>query len=301
MIKKLFLEAYDKHYKAFLALSFIILFASIGFLFYTKAQTGEYFQKGVSLKGGLTFTIPETQASVDALENALSARFPTADIGVRAITEAGQLKALIVEASDISEDDLIAALRANGLPMEQGKYSVEVMGSSLGQSFYKQTLIAVTLSFIFMSIVVLITFRSLWPSLFIILAAAAEIISTLAVVNLLGVKLSTAGVAAFLMIIGYSVDTNILLTVKVLKHAGSTVYQRTIETMRTGVLMSLTAFAATMVGYFIIQSDIVKQIMLIISIGLLFDIIYTWFQNAGILRWHFERKHKHAEGQHGKD
>lgn len=294
------LSIYDRQYKLLLALSFLILLASAGVLAVSKVQTGEFFQKGVSLKGGLTLTIPVSAADIDRLESVLSRQFPAADIAVRAITEAGELKALIIEASDVSEDDLVAALRANGLPMAPGSYSVEVMGSSLGQSFYRQTIIAVLLAFLFMSIVVFITFRSLWPSLFIILAAAAEIISTIAAVNLLGVKLSTAGVAAFLMIIGYSVDTNILLTVKVLKHQGSTVFQRTAETMRTGVLMSLTAFAATMVGYVFIQSDVVKQIMLIISIGLLFDIIYTWLQNAGILRLYFERKHRHAEGgQHG--
>lgn len=299
-LKDAFLHLYDVHYKKLLLLSFLILFMSLGFILFTKVQTGEFFQKGVSLKGGLTMTIPATQADVDQLETAVSQQFPRADIAVRGITEAGELKALIVEASDITEDELIAALRAQGLPLAPNTYSVEVMGSSLGESFYRQTLIAVALAFLFMAIVVFITFRSLWPSLFIILAAAAEIISTVAVVNLLGVKLSTAGVAAFLMIIGYSVDTNILLTVKVLKHQGSTVFQRTAETMRTGVLMSLTAFAATMVGYLFIQSDVVKQIMLIISIGLLFDIIYTWFQNAGILRWYFERKHRHQEGgMHG--
>ncbi len=297
-IKTVLLGIYDRHYKALLALSLLILLASIGVIVMSKVQTGEYFQKGVSLKGGLTLTIPVREVHVDALEAALSNQFPRADVSVRGITEAGELKALIVEASDIQEDDLITALRGQGLPLEPGTYSVEVMGSTLGQSFYRQTIIAVLLAFLFMSIVVFITFRSPLPSLFIILAAASEIISTVAVVNLLGVKLSTAGVAAFLMIIGYSVDTNILLTVKVLKHQGSTVFERTVQTMRTGVLMSLTAFAATMVGYVFIQSDVVKQIMLIISIGLLFDIIYTWLQNAGILRWYFERKHKHAEGEH---
>ena len=295
-LKETFLGIYDRHYKKLLALSFIILLASIGFLVFTKAQTGEFFQKGVSLKGGLTLTIPADGIEIDSLEAALAGQFPEADVSVRAITEAGELKALIVEASDITEDKLVEALQSRGLRMEQGKYSVEVMGSSLGQSFYRQTIIAVILSFVFMSIVVFITFRSPLPSLFIILAAASEIISTVAVINLLGVKISTAGVAAFLMIIGYSVDTNILLTVKVLKHKDSTVFERTVATMRTGVLMSLTAFAATMVGYVFIQSDAVKQIMLIISIGLLFDIIYTWLQNAGILRLYFERKHKHAEG-----
>jgi preprotein translocase subunit SecF len=295
-LKDYLLNIYDKQYKKLLALSFIILLASVGVLAFSKAQTGEYFQKGVSLKGGLTLTIPAERADADSLEQALSSRFPAADISVRAITEAGELKALIIEASDVPEEALIEALKANGIMTTPGSYSAEVMGSSLGQSFYRQTIIAVLLSFLFMSIVVFITFRNPLPCFFIILAAASEIISTVAVVNLLGVKLSTAGVAAFLMIIGYSVDTNILLTVKVLKHQGSTVFQRTAETMRTGVLMSLTAFAATMIGYVFIQSDVVKQIMLIISIGLLFDIVYTWLQNAGILRLYFERKHRHAEG-----
>jgi preprotein translocase subunit SecF len=295
-IKSLLLNIYDKHYKQLLVLSFLILLASIGVLINHKIQTGEFVSKGVSLKGGLTLTIPTSQADTHPLQQALSARFPAADIGVRSIAEAGELKALIIEASDVAEDDLVAALQDSGFSMSPGAYSAEVMGSSLGQSFYRQTIIAVLIAFLFMAIVVFITFRTPLPSLFVILAAASEILSTLAVIDLLGIKISTAGVAALLMIIGYSSDTNILLTAKVLKHKGSTAFERTINTMRTGVLMTLTAFAATMVGYFVTQSDIVKQIMLIISIGLLFDLVYTWFQNAGILRWYFERKHKHQEG-----
>lgn len=295
-LKSSLVNIYDKQYKLLLVFSFLVLLASIGILVQHKLATGEFVEKGVSLKGGLTLTIPTTQADIHGLQSDLSGRFASADISVRSITEAGDLKALIVEASDVAEDDLIAALRANGLPMQPGGFSVEVMGSSLGESFFKQTIIAVLVAFLFMAIVVFITFRSPLPSLFVILAAASEILSTLAMLNVLGVKLSTAGVAALLMIIGYSSDTNILLTAKVLKHKGSTAFERTMNTMRTGVLMTLTAFAATMVGYFVTQSDVIKQIMLIISIGLAFDLIYTWLQNAGILRWYFERKHKHAEG-----
>jgi preprotein translocase subunit SecF len=63
--------------------------------------------------------------------------------------------------------------------------------------------------------------------------------------------------------------------------------------------MSLTAFGASMAGYFYTQSDVVKQIMLVISIGTIFDIIYTWVQNAGILRWYLESKEKKGD-QHGQ-
>ena len=297
-IKSFLLNIYDKQYKKLLILSFLILFACIGVLVHHKITTGEFVEKGVSLKGGITMTIPVTQADIPELQHALDTRFPHADISVRSVTEAGELKALIVEASDVTEEQLIAALRDNGLPMQSGTFSSEVMGSSLGESFYRQTLIAIAVAFLFMSIVVFITFRVPMPSLYVILCAISDIISVLAVIDLLGIKLSTAGVAALLMLIGYSVDTDILLTTKVLRGKQGTVFERMTGTMKTGLLMSITAFAATTVGHIVIQSDVVKQIMLIISIGMVFDIIYTWLQNAGILRWYLERKHAKQGGEH---
>lgn len=296
-IKSGFLHVYDKHYKKLLILSFLILFACIGGLIMHKVQTGEFIAKGVSLKGGLTLTIPVSEADIHSLQAALSSQFPTADINVRSIAEAGEIKALIIEAADVNEDELVQALKNTGVPMVQGDYSVETMGSSLGESFYSQTIIALIVAFIFMSLVVFATFRNILPSLFVILAAVSDIISVTAALNFIGVKLSTAGVAALLMLIGYSVDTDILLTTKVLKRKEGTIFHRTVGAMRTGLLMSITALGASLAGYFYTQSDVVKQIMLIISIGMVFDMIYTWIQNAGILRWYLEKK---EGGQNGK-
>ena len=146
-----------------------------------------------------------------------------------------------------------------------------------------------------MGLVVLITFRSLVPSFFVILAATSDILCTLAVVSLLGIKLTTAGVAAFLMLIGYSVDTDILLTTRVLKRKEGSVFDRIISSMKTGMTMSLTSFTAALLAYFFTSSDIIKQIMIIIVIGLFFDMMNTWIQNTGILRWHLEKKAKKHE------
>ncbi len=143
-----------------------------------------------------------------------------------------------------------------------------------------------------MGIVVVITFRNPVPSAFVILASVSDVVSTLAVVSFMGVKLGTTGIAGFLMLIGYSVDTDILLTTRVLRRKEGTVFQRTMDALPTGMLMSITSFAAVFVSYFLTESDAIKQIMLILSIGLIFDILYTWIQNAGILRWYLERKEK---------
>ena len=59
------------------------------------------------------------------------------------------------------------------------------------------------------------------PAFAVMFSAFADIVMTLAVVNLVGIKLSTAGIVAFLMIIGYSVDTDILLTTRLLKRKES--------------------------------------------------------------------------------
>ena len=130
------------------------------------------------------------------------------------------------------------------------------------------------------------------PSVAVILAAFSDIVVTLAVVDLLGIKITTAGIAAFLMLIGYSVDTDILLSTRVLKRSTGTVYDRIINAVKTGLTMNFTTLAAVTVALLVAESPVITQIMSILLIGLIADMINTWFQNAGILRWYVERKEK---------
>ena len=286
--KQFLVNAYDVHQKKLMVFSFLVLIACIVSLGVGYSRTGELFNKGVSLKGGITLTVPVESVDIHSLEGALSSKYPSADISVREITEGGRVAALIVEASDVSPEELKASLPELGVPLVEGEYSLESMGSSLGQRFFTQTIKAIIFAFIMVSIVVFLTFRAFVPSLFVVFSAASGIISTLAVVNLLGMKLSTAGIAALLMLIGYSVDTNILLTTKVLKRKseGGTIVQRTVGAMRTGLTMTLCALASSLIGLAFIRSDVISQIMIIVTIGMFFDVIYTWFQNAWILRWY---------------
>jgi preprotein translocase subunit SecF len=122
------------------------------------------------------------------------------------------------------------------------------------------------------------------------LCAFSDVFFSLAVFNLMNLKLNTAGVAAFLMLVGYSIDTDILLAVRVLKRKEGTIFERTIGAMKTGMMMSAAALIAVFTAYFLTHSTIIKEIMFILAVGLIGDIIFTWIQNAGILRWHLERK-----------
>jgi len=284
---------YDTQYKKLTIITLLVVFFSIFFLAGKYALTGEIINRGVSLKGGITITVPvSNEIKLSEIAEKLSSQFPQADISVRGITQQGTLTAMIIEAADIADTDLIAAINAIGIQTIEGEYSVEHMGAALGTAFFGQAIRAVILSFLFMAIVVFITFRAPVPSFFVVLAAFSDIVCTLAVINLLGVKLSTAGIAAFLMLIGYSVDTDILLTTRVLKNKQGTVLEKTLDAMRTGTLMTATAILATIIAYFFTQSEVIQQIMLILSIGLFFDFFMTWIQNSGILRWYLERKNQ---------
>ncbi len=290
---------YDKEYKKLLLIPLILLFLAIFSIAFQTIKTGDFINRDVTLKGGLTITIPlEKQIDVIELQNYLSKQFVSNDMSVRKLKRAGSDIGIIID-SDIdgakkSEIDLLIKKIGEKLDikLEEGKYTAEFIGSSLGASFFNETFRALLLAFLFMSIVVFFYFRTPIPSLAVILAAFSDMVITLAVVNLMGIKISTAGIAAFLMLIGYSVDTDILLTTRVLKRKEGTEMDRVISAFKTGIMMTLTALVAVTAALIFTDSEVIRQIMVILFIGLLADIINTWIQNVGILRLYLERKHK---------
>ncbi len=286
------LSIYDKHYKKLLIIPFVLLFLAIIAIANQIVQTGDFVNKGVSIAGGLTITIQGKTTNTVELQAFLKEKFPEADITVRDLKTAGQKTGIIIDASGVESDELINTLEEKLGKLEKQDYTIEEIGSALGQSFFKQALTAVLIAFIFMAIVVFLYFKTLVPSAAVILAAFSDIIITLAIFNLLGLKLSTAGIAAFLMLIGYSVDTDILLSTRVLKRKQGTVFERVCSAAKTGLLMSATTLSALIIALIFAQSEVLKQIMIILLIGLLVDLISTWFQNAGILRWYLEKRHK---------
>lgn len=128
------------------------------------------------------------------------------------------------------------------------------------------------------------------PSFAVILSAFADIAMTVAVVDMMGINLSIAGVIAFLMLIGYSVDTDILLTSRLLKDKEGKVNQRLYGAFKTGMTMTVAAIASVGISLVIIYSfsEVLRQIFTIILIGLGFDIVNTWLTNASMLKWYME-------------
>ena len=287
-------DFYEKKYKLLLIIPILLLLLSIGQILYQYNTTGDFVNRGISLKGGSTITIYlENQNEVE-LSDHLQSSFPQSEINVRTLTKAGANKGLIVDSDAQSTEEITGLLQAikQKIPMQQNDYSTDITGSALGNSFFKETTKSLLYAFILMALVVFVYFRTPIPSAAVVAAAVSDIIITLAIFNLTGIKLSTAGVAAFLMLVGYSVDTDILLTTRVIKRSKGTPFERVLGAMKTGLTMTFTTLTVVITVFFLTQSEVIKQIMLIVFIGLLVDIIATWIQNVAILRWYVERKTK---------
>jgi preprotein translocase subunit SecF len=196
-----------------------------------------------------------------------------------------QTKTSSQETKQIVEDYLGYDLRTSG---DNPNADLITNGSLFSENFYKQLLIAILIAFIFMAVVVFILFRTTIPSLAVIISAFADIVMTLVLVNILGIKMSTAGIIAFLMLIGYSVDTDIMLTTRMIKRKEGTLNERTLGALKTGLTMTLTSFFAFLIALIVVSSfsQVLSQIFLILVIGLGFDIINTWITNVSILKWY---------------
>lgn len=278
-----------KNYKKLLLIPFILLALSILFLSIQYANNGYVIDKDVSLKGGISSTIYFSEnINIEELKANIQNEFPDAEISIMELSTLGskQSKGIILETTNI-ELQQVKDYIDNNFP--GADISIQQTGEALGKSFFSEMIKAIIFAFILMGIVVFITFRKFIPSIAVILSAFLDIVITLAIISALGMKISTAGIAAFLMIIGYSIDTDIMLTTKVLKRKSEDLWVRLTRAFKTGMTMTVTTIIALFIAFILTNSIILKQMFGIILIALLVDMISTWIMNTGILVWYLEK------------
>lgn len=260
-----------------MAVPLAVLFVAVVVVGGTWALTGSPADLGVDFTGGSELTV-ETSLSQAELAEA----FDEPVVSVQGIE--GQNNYVITfESGDVDSIRDTATAHSD----------MEVLGSGstspiFGANNQRWAIIGIGIAFLGMSILAFILFRTFIPSLAIVVSAFSDMIVPIAVLNLLGVKLSLGTVAALLMLIGYSVDSDILLTNHVLRRSGG-YYESTYRAMRTGVTMTLTSMSALFVmavtaTYFGI--DLMASIGFVLIIGLATDLLNTYMFNVSLLRWY---------------
>lgn len=284
---------HDKYYKLLLLIPAIILLFSIAYMVVFYNNTGDFINRDISLTGGTSVTIHEKR-NIEDVEKDLSGKLES--LSIREISDliTREQKAIIIETTSDAETTREVLEDYIGYTLTEENSSFEFTGSSLSKSFFRQLLIAILLAFVFMALVVFIIFRTFVPSAAIIISAFADIFMTLTLFNILGLEMSSAGIIAFLMLIGYSVDTDILLTNRVLKRHEDPLNRRIFSAFKTGITMTLTSLMAIIFALLIVMSfsAVLTKIFTILVIGLSFDILNTWITNVSILKWYVKSKHE---------
>jgi len=186
---------------------------------------------------------------------------------------------------------LMTAVSSSTGLTDKSAFSIQEVGPSLGASFWESAKLVVIMAFVLVTLSIFAFFRSFVPSMAVVLAMLFDVMGALALMTVFNVELSLASISALLMLIGYSVDTDIVLTTRLLKSRGGLSSEKVMKAMETGLTMTGTTLAAITVLFFVsafMGVAIISQIAIVLLFGLVADLISTWMMNAPILLWFVE-------------
>lgn len=266
--------------KQMVALPLALLILSVIFLAFNTISTGMPVEPGIDFAGGVSVTI-STSDSVSEIESYF-ADYPLKE-----------------SASDFSAGYLVFDYLDGDNFMDltehvTAKYpdaTIYQMGETFGKTLQSQALWALLFAFVLMAIVVFVSFRIFIPSVAVVVSALSDIAITAAFMDVFGITLSLGTTAALLMLIGYSVDSDILLTTRLLKRQGKQ-DEKFSGAFRTGIIMTTTTLTAVLVMFIVFslgQVFLIRDIAAVLLIGLIIDMMNTWMLNAGLLKWYLNR------------
>ncbi|MAG21933.1 MAG: hypothetical protein CL943_01325 [Candidatus Diapherotrites archaeon] len=166
---------------------------------------------------------------------------------------------------------------------------------TLGKAFYETTFNVAIFAMILVAIVIFLFFRKVVPSLAVIASAFLDVLGALALMAIFRIPLTLSSIPALLMLVGYSVDTDVMLTTKLLQRKEGVVHERVYDAMITGLTMNATTIAALFAMLtlsFFAQMLVIYEIAIVLLFGLVIDISSTWFMNAPVLLWYLEKQRK---------
>ena len=211
-------------------------------------------------------------ADVDIVENGL-------DIGTSNVL--GENKTLLVK-----------SMFSSRFGISENSVTVEPRGATITSIYSEQAVRAMVGAFIAMGVIIFIAFRRRITVGAILLAVGLDLLGVFGCMALFGVELSLASVAGLLMLIGYAVDTNILLTTRVLKRVGGEPKEQVVDAMHTGLMMSGSTLIPLFAINLLTTAPQLYQLTAVLIFGIIIDIFNTWFLNSAIIIRHAERQRR---------
>ncbi len=266
----------------------IIVF-SVTVLGITYANTGYVVSLGIEFTGGteVQFRAPD-DVSIDMISESLEGELE--NLNVRQLSRGEQRWILLETQTEIESRSEIEEILLGAGIEDFEDISISTMGAAVSEGFLFEAQLAVVIAFLIMSTAIFVAFRSFVPSIAVILSAVSVIMFAMAGMNVIGINLTLGSLAALLMLIGYSVDTDIVLSTRVLKQREGSLKERIRDSIATGTTMSSGGIVAFTILLLVSTSPVLDQIAAVMIMGLAIDMPITWLGNAAILKMHDEGK-----------
>jgi len=188
--------------------------------------------------------------------------------------------------------NLVTVLKFGSLPLEIREVGFSSISATLGLHFLNQTILAGIIGIALVFAFMLLYYRV--PGVVACIALVVYTVLTYALFRLLGVTLTLAGIAAFILSVGMAVDANILI------------FERTKEELRTGKNLTaaieagfgrawnsiLDSNVSTLITAFILYyfgTSVVKGFALVLIFGVLTSMFTAITLSRLMLRWIVQR------------
>ncbi|RDD52272.1 hypothetical protein BA065_02570 [Nanoarchaeota archaeon NZ13-N] len=278
-----YLRLINSRYKELIIVSLVIFLIAFGSVMYNYIVNGKFFELSTEITGGYLIILP-SKASLQDL-NALLSKINVSDYSIYEV--GGNF---YIEARDINSDLLIQELNAIGI--SEREISIQRFSSYVGGIIFNQLSLLLIISTLIISFLIWVRFRERRSVIGIISVILWDMFITLALINLVKLRVGPVGLVTLIGILGFAIDNNIVLSTNVYQEKDLSFDDRIKMSLKVGLLMELFVVLVVIPLYLLIDLPIIKEFSLIWLFIVLADSYAYLFFNVPLYRY-FEEISKH--------
>lgn len=255
----------------------------------------------IDFEGGTEIQVHfQDAASVESVRDVLS-EIGYGDAAIREFGDANEIL-IHVKTSTQSEDQVSTVRGALARVQGEGAYEIrrlETVGPKIGKELRGDMVSAVLIALIGIIIYISIRFQFMY-GIGAVVALAHDVLITLGIFSMLNIEISLTVLAAFLFIVGYSLNDTIVVfdrireNAKVKRHDefGSVINLSINQTLNRTIITSMTTLTVVLILLFF-GGEVIKPFAFALTLGLIVGTYSSIFiASPVLLAWHQNRKKK---------
>ncbi len=276
----------ENNYKKFLLLSISLFAIFIGIILFNYFKYGYIINKSITISGGYVTLINNNYNLTNTeIQNILN------QMNITDYVLYSTPNIIYIESRDQINGTLLINLlnQYYNISIQPSDISIQQYSSLVGDLIFNQFLFFVTLAMILAAFVIFIAFRVSNTTLNIISTILFDVIGLLAILSITKYPIGANGFIAMLMILGFAIDNNVVLSTNMIKEKDKPFIERVKMSFRVGMLMEIIALYTLLLLYFMVPDQSVKEFAFVLSTATILDLTYYLIGNIPLYKY-FEVK-----------